>query len=163
MAWTDYGYQIPAGLPGGIYDLSDKQIATRQVDADTEVKPGMGVVVGATAGETVAAVSSGSAADDFEGVFVHGSKNLEYDVNGEAATGGYESIGVMQKGKIWVLIADTATTTYKNAAALITDGDNAGKFTDSGDTSETSVVALSDAIFTGVADADNGIAVIQLS
>ena len=161
MAQLDYGYNIPAGLPGGIYDLSDKKIVTRRIDENVETKPGLGLVVGTTAGETAAAPTSSSTADDFEGIFVHGSKNMENDMDGVAATGGYESIGIMQKGRIWALIVDTATISYKAGVALIVEGDNAGKFTSTDDTSETTVT-LSDAVFTGVSDTENGIAVIEL-
>lgn len=161
MRQMDYGYNQPLGLPGGIYDLSDKTIVTRVTDPGVEAKTGMGFVQGAKAGKTVALPSETSTAAAFEGIFVHGSKNMEHDLDGVVATAGGDAVGVMQKGRIWGLVASTATTTYGVAVALITGGANAGKFTDSADAAETKKVALG-AKFTGVADAVNGIAVIEL-
>ena len=57
--------------------------------------------------------------------------------------------------------AVTATTDYGKVVALITDGDNVGMFTDSGDASETTKVTL-EGKFLGVADEENGIAVIEI-
>lgn len=53
MVQRDYGYNQPLGLPGGIFDLSVKDIVTRVTDPGVSVKPGMGMVKGASAGETV--------------------------------------------------------------------------------------------------------------
>ena len=161
MAQRDYGFNMPFGLPGGIYDLSPKMVLTRTLDSGSSVKPGMGLVKGATGGETVKAVESGSTAPDFEGIFVNGSKQLEHGANGTAAVGA-DTVGVMMEGHIWGLVVSTAKITYGGAVALITDGDNAGWFTDSTDSAETSKVSLTGATFTGVKDADNKIAVIKL-
>ena len=50
MVQRDYGYNQPLGLPGGIFDLSVKDIVTRVTDPGVSVKPGMGMVKGASAG-----------------------------------------------------------------------------------------------------------------
>ena len=164
MRQTDYGYNQPLGLPGGIFDLSSKSIVTRTVDPNCYVKAGMGLVVGATAGETVKLPATGATAATFEGVYVHGSKQVEYQMNGTVSTGEGSVVGVMNKGKIWALIASTATTTYGKGVALILTGDNAGKFTDADDADETSKVALTNVVFLGSerTDAENGIAVIEM-
>lgn len=161
MRQTDYGYALPRGVAGGIYDLSLKSIVTRLLDAGVQAVPGCGYVVGATPGQTVAAAQSTSTAANFEGVFVHGSKNLENDRNGVVAAAGADAVGIMIHGRIWVAVADTATTDYGKVVALITDGDNVGMFTDSGDASETTKVTL-EGKFLGVADEENGIAVIEI-
>lgn len=163
MVQRDYGYNQPLGLPGGIFDLSAKRIVTRTIDPKVASKPGMGLVAGAAAGETVKLPSSGAAADTFEGVFVHGSKQMEHQMDGTVQTAGGEAVGLMQKGRIWALTAESATITYGKAAALITNGANTGKFTDSGDSKESAKVAIPGAKFLGKADKPNGIAVIELN
>lgn len=161
MAQRDYGFAQPLGIPGGIYDLSDKRIVTRTLDKDVVVKTGMGMIKGTKAGETVTVASAGATKDKFEGVVVHGSVNLEHGMDGTVVASGYDTIGLMQNGSIWAAVAPTATTTYGTNAALILAGEHVGMFTSSDDAKEASKVAL-DAIFTGKADADNGIAVIRL-
>lgn len=161
MRQTDYGFALPRGVAGGIYDLSPKSIVTRLLDAGVKAVPGLGYVVGATPGQTVAAVQSASTAANFEGVFVHGSKNLENDRNGVVEAAGADAIGIMKHGRIWVAVAETATTSYGKTVALITDGDNAGMFTDSADAAETTKVTL-EGKFIGVADEERSIAVIEI-
>ena len=164
MRQTDYGYTQPLGIPGGIFDLSSKTIVTRTVDPGTEIKAGMGLVVGATAGETVKKAATGAAAETFEGVIVHGSKQMEHKMNGTVSADEGSVIGLMQKGRIWVLIASTATTTSGKEVALILAGDHAGMFTSADDSREASKVALTNVVFLGAekTDKDNGIAVIEL-
>ena len=162
MVQKDYGFQQPLGLPGGIYDLSDKDIVSRTTDPGVSAKPGMGLVKGATAGETVKLPATGSTAADFEGIFVHGSKQMEHNMEGAVACDGGDTVVLMRKGRIWALVADTATPTYGTGAALILSGDNAGKLTDTADEEENSKVALTGVTFTGKADADNGIAVVEM-
>ncbi|MGL5433800.1 MAG: structural cement protein Gp24 [Lachnospiraceae bacterium] len=161
MRQTNYGYTIPAGVPGGLFDLSDKKIETRILDDGMVTAPGLGLVKGSRPGETVANPTSAATADTFEGVFVNGSKNLENDQNGVVAAIGANALGLMQHGKIWVQVVDTVTTTYKKKVALITDGDNAGMFTDEDDTAEATKITI-EAQFTGKADKASGIAAIEL-
>lgn len=162
MAQRDYGYNQPLGVPGGIFDLSPKKILSRVTDEGVTVKPGMGLVRGASAGETVKIPASETTAAEFEGVFIHGSKQLENSMSGIVAAEGADTVGVMTAGRIWVLVASTATTDYGTGVALITSGDSVGKFTDASDADETKKVALSGVTFIGVADTDNGIAVIDI-
>lgn len=161
MRQFDYGYAIPSGLPGGIFDLSNKEVVTRLLDNGTETGPGMGLVKGANLGDTVANPTATTASDDFEGVFVNGSKNLENDRYGNAVVKGADAMGIMRYGKIWVNIAGTATIGYGKKVAFITDGNNAGKFTDEADDSEVTKVTIN-AQFNGNVDKENGIAVIEL-
>ena len=78
------------------------------------------------------------------------------------AAAGADTVGIMKSGRIWVLIASTATVAYAGGVALITEGGNAGKFTDASDASETKKVTLTGVTFTGKTDEDNGIAVIEI-
>ena len=162
MAQRDYGYNQPLGVPGGIFDLSPKKILSRVTDEGVNAKPGMGLVRGVTAGETVKIPETGAKAAEFEGVFVHGSKQLEHSMTGTVATEGADTVGIMTAGRIWVLAASTATTAYGTGAALIISGDNAGKFTDVSDANEAGKIGLDGVAFIGIADADNGIAVVEI-
>lgn len=162
MSQTNYGFNMALGVPGGIYDLSPHHIVSETLDDGASVNPGMGLVRGATAGETVKLPVTASTAAEFEGVFVNGSKQLEHDTKGNVAAVGADTVGIMKSGRIWALIASTATVAYAGGVALITEGENAGKFTDASDASETKKVALTGVTFTGKIDKDNGIAVIEI-
>lgn len=161
MRQTSYNYSIPLGVPGGIYDLSGKEIVTRLLDDGVQVSPGLGMVKGKKPGMTVTKPISTASVADFEGVFVNGSKNLENNQNGYVAAKGSDALGIMRQGKIWVSIIDTTTIVYGKNVAIITDGDNAGCFTDESDTTEATKVTIN-AKFNGKVDKDNGIAVIEL-
>lgn len=161
MRQTNYNYSIPLGVPGGIFDLSDKEIVTRLLDDGVEVSPGSGLVEGKQPGMTVSKPITTTSAADFEGVFVNGSKNLENDQNGYVAAKGSDPLGIMRHGKIWASIVDTATISYGKKVAIITAGDNVGCFTDEADESEATKVTIN-AKFNGKVDRDNGIAVIEL-
>ena len=161
MRQFDYGYAIPSGVPGGIYDLSNKEVVTRLLDDGEETVPGMGLVQGAKPGDTVKSPTGVTTSDDFDGIFVNGSKNLENDRYGNAVAKGANALGIMKHGKIWANIAGTTTVSYGKKVAFITDGDNAGKFTDEANDSEATKVTI-DAKFNGKVDKENGIAVIEL-
>jgi len=156
----DYGYAIQKGVAGGIFDLSLKNIFTFTIDEGNEIVPGMGVVSGITKGETVKLPDDSSTAGDFEGVFVHGSKQLENTRDGKVSASGNDPIGVMQKGRIWVAIAPDTTVTAKAKVYLVISGDNAGCFANVENATESNKIELT-ATFTGVADTDNNIAVIE--
>ena len=162
MSQTNYGFNMALGVPGGIYDLSPHHIVSETLDSGVSAKPGMGLVRGATAGETVKLPVTASTAAEFEGVFVNGSKQLEHDANGSVAAVGADTVGVMKSGRIWALIASTATVAYSEGVALITEGTNAGNFTDDSDASETKKEELTGVTFTGKVDKENGIAVIEI-
>lgn len=161
MRQLDYGYAIPSGVPGGIFDLSDKEVVTRLLDDDREAVPGVGLVMGKRPGETVTNPTSAATAKDFEGVFVNGSKNLENDRNGLVYAKGADALGIMRKGKIWVLIAETTSPKYGDKVAFITSGENVGKFTNENDAAEADKVTIN-AQFNSKSDKVNGIAVIEL-
>ena len=161
MRQTSYNYSIPLGVPGGIYDLSGKEIVTRLLDDGVQASPGLGLVNGKQPGMTVAKPISTATVADFEGVFVNGSKNLENDQNGYVVAKGSDALGVMRQGKIWASIVDSATISYGKKVAFITDGDNAGCFTDEDDASEATKVTIN-ATFNGKVDKNNGIAAIEL-
>ena len=62
---TSYGFRSPKGVPGGLFDLSAHEVATRQAEG-SGIAFGSGVVVGTNKGIDVTLPDSSSEAEDFE-------------------------------------------------------------------------------------------------
>ena len=97
--------------------------------------------------------ATGGTSDDFEGVVVHNSVMVEKDMDNNVSINSKRTVGCLHFGRIWVQTGAAAKPAYKEKVYLITDGDEAGKFTTSAD-SATKVEV--NAIFLG--ETDNGIA-----
>ena len=67
--WTNYTQSTPAGVAGGLYDLTDHVVDSRMNEA-AGLKFGMGVVQGKTAGKTVKLPATGATIDKFEGIIM---------------------------------------------------------------------------------------------
>lgn len=65
--WTNYTQSMPAGVAGGLYDLTEHVVDSRMNEA-AGLKFGMGVVQGETAGKTVKLPATGATIDKFEGI-----------------------------------------------------------------------------------------------
>ena len=102
---------------------------------------------------TVKDGKDGATSDDFEGVVVHNSVMVEKDMDNNVSINSKRTVGCLHFGRIWVQTGAAAKPAYKEKVYLITDGDEAGKFTTSAD-SATKVEV--NAIFLG--ETDNGIA-----
>ena len=137
---TSYNFRSSKGVAGGLYDLSDHEIATRQAEGSTAF--GMGVVTGTNKGVDVIAPTSESTSADFEGVIVHNSVMAEMDMDNRLEIGDKRTVGCLQRGKIWI-------PAYKGKVYLSTDGDEAGLFTSSDDTATKMEL---NAYFLGVTD-----------
>lgn len=151
-AQTSYGFSFPKGVAGGLFDLSAHEVSTRQAEG-TGISFGIGVVVGTNKGIDVAIPTSDASTADFEGVVVHNSVMVEMDMDGEVTIGEGKTVGCLHHGKIWVKVGDNAEPAYKAPVYMITDGEEAGMFTTSADTSAKVAVK---AIFLG--ETDDGIA-----
>ena len=149
---TNYSFGFPKGVPGGLFDLSAHEVATRQAEGNG-IAFGIGVVVGTNKGTDVTLPDSSSEAGDFEGVVVHNSAMVEMDRENQVVIGDKRTIGCLQHGRIWVKTGEKAVPTYKEKVYLITDGKEAGCFTTSADTATKIAV---NAIFLG--ETDTGIA-----
>lgn len=162
-AQTKYSFSTPLAVAGGIADLSDYAISSRTCEADTGVlKPGMGVVVGASAGKTVKAVAAGDTAAKFEGVVVNGM-TTQYDLDGKMRIEKGATVGVMEHGKIWVRIPENVTIAYGDDVYLVLTGDDAGLFTNSKTATDTALTFVQvKARFIGAADTMSTIAPIEL-
>lgn len=151
-AQTSYGFGFPKGVAGGLFDLSAHEVSTRQAEGKN-ISFGIGVVMGTKKGTDVVIPAFDATAADFEGVVVHNSVMTEMDMNSKVNIGDKRTVGCLHYGKIWVKTGAKAVPAYKEKVYLITDGDEAGMFTTSADTTAKIEV---NAIFLG--ETDNGIA-----
>ena len=123
MAQLTYSYATPVAVAGGIADISDYVIESRANEAsDGALYYGMGVVVGTTAGKTVALPSAST--DAFEGVVVNGF-TTEQSMAGVVTIPNKATVGCMTHGKIWVRVAKSQTVTYNSTAYLYYSGTGA--------------------------------------
>ncbi len=150
MAQSEYSYVTASGVPGGILDLAPYECNSRVTDADN-VKFGMGVVTGASAGASVKVPSATS--DVFEGVAVW--KAHEADKDGTVTIAQGEALSIMRFGRIWARVDDSVTIAANDKVYLIATGDNAGCFTNVA----TSNIAVSGRF---VGANENGIAPVVL-
>ena len=165
-AQTRYGYSSPIGSAGGIVDLAPYAIDTFLNEEDNgKVKFGMGVVTGTKKGINVKLPVKASAAANFEGVTVN-RRTTESDMEGEVALRKAASIGVMRYGRIYVRVAKTVKPGYGDPVYLITEGDEAGCFTnaaastDSG-SADKATIAIKGRFLGGV-DSSAQIAAVEL-
>lgn len=151
---TNYNFGFAKGVAGGLFDLSNHEVASRQ--AEGVVQFGLGVVVGTNKGIDVKKPVAASAAEDFEGVIVHNSVMVELDMNNKLNIADKRTVGCLHHGKIWVQTGKDAAPAYKEKVFLITDGDETGLFT----TSEDAATKVElNAHYLGVSD--EGIAVAE--
>lgn len=173
-AQTNYSYSTPLGVPGGIYDIHDNYIFTRQNEEEDGVL-GYGVVVvpGEKKGKGSKLPTAETTREDCEGVVVY-LPNTEQDMNGKVTIRKGRSLSVMRRGSVWVKITPDCEPEYGKKCYVIVDSksvaDNAeGKidyrgYVTSKDTAENEGTApvYTGAFFTGVCDKENGIAVMDI-
>lgn len=156
---TAYGYNTPAGVPGGLFDLSNNDIVARSNEAETgKMKFGLGVTQGTDAGVGVKIPVSADTVDRFEGITVY-QASTELDREGKIAIPNKATLSIMNYGKVYARVASSATVTYGSTAYLVTDGDEAGCFTNKDDATATSKVEIKGRFITAASD---GLAVIEL-
>ena len=126
--WTNYSQGMAAGTAGGFYDLSEHAVVSRlNGQADTALKPGMGVVQGDKPGSNVKIPATGAALEQFEGIVIN-DVNREMNMDGELLIQPKTTVGVMQYGRIWVRIADGVEPKYGDPVHLIINGTGVGCF-----------------------------------
>lgn len=156
-AQMNYSFSTPAGIAGGLYDLSQHDIVTRMNEAeDGKMGFGIAVVQGTNKGQSVALPASASVKADFEGIVVHAA-NTEQDMTGKVIVKKDVSLSIIQKGKVWGKTATGCTAEYGKTAYVVVNGDEVGYFTDSAD----GTVDIG-AKFGVASDSDAGIAVIEI-
>ena len=126
--WTNYSQGMPAGTAGGFYDLAIHAVVSRlNGQADTALKPGMGVVQGDKPGSNVKIPATGATLEQFEGIVIN-DVNREMNMDGELLIQPKTTVGVMQYGRIWVRIADGVEPKYGDPVHLIINGTGVGCF-----------------------------------
>ncbi len=130
---TSYDYGIQKGIVGGLYDITN-------YENNTFITPGgipfgYGVVKGPNPGSDVVLPDTESKPEDFEGIVQNGFTTMQ-DMKGSAIPEKGQSIGVLRTGKIWVAVGENAEPAYDKPVYLITDGEEAGRFTTEEDESK---------------------------
>lgn len=151
---TSYDYGIAKGIAGGLYDLT-------YYENNTFITPGgipfgYGVVRGTVPGSDIKLPDAGSKAEDFEGVAQNGFTVMQ-DMKGAAVLEEGQSMGVLRTGKIWAAVGKEAQPAYEKPVYLITDGEEAGRFTTEED---GSTKILLQARY--ISERDNGLAPIRI-
>ncbi len=156
---TNYGYETPSGVPGGIYDLSPHTVNSR-ITGSAGVSLGIGVVQGTSKGTEIVVPTSGSTEATFEGVTLN-SFSHEMEKDGKVIIQKGATLEVMNQGKVWVKVSKNAKDVgYGVSANLVLSGDEVGFFTTAADTTTESKLALTKVKFiTAVSD---GIAVVEI-
>lgn len=133
--WTNYTQSTPAGVAGGLYDLTDHVVDSRMNEA-AGLKFGMGVVQGKTAGKTVKLPATGATIDKFEGIILN-DVNRELDMQGELKLQPKSTVSVMHSGRIWVRIVDGVKPKYSDPVYLVINGAGLGCFKTAADSANT--------------------------
>lgn len=134
--WTNYSQGMAAGTAGGFYDLSEHAVVSRlNGQADTALKPGMGVVQGKTAGKTVKLPATGATIDKFEGIIMADVR--EMDAQGDVSVAAKSTVSVMHSGRIWVRIVDGVKPKYGDPVYLVINGAGLGCFKTAADSANT--------------------------
>lgn len=130
-AQNRYGFSTPIGAAGGIVDLAPYAIDTfLNEEENGEMKFGLGVVKGSTPGMNIAKPKTATVVGDFEGITTN-NRTTQYDLDGDLSVRKGASIGVMRYGRIYGRICNDVAPAYGDPVYLITDGENAGMFTNS--------------------------------
>jgi len=153
-AQVTYGYNPAHGTPGGLYDLAPYAIDTFLNEEETGVmKFGIGVVRGTKPGSNIALPTADADAAKFEGVTTN-NRTTEHGLEGGTFIRKGAAMGVLRYGRIYVRAATDAAPVYGDPVCLVTDGDEAGFFTNTGG------IALKGRFLSG-ADTDH-VALIEL-
>ena len=129
---TKYGYATGKGIAGGIFDMYHYPVDSRFNEEENGVlRFGVGVVKGSIAGSNIKLPAAGATAADFEGVVVNGFSN-QHDLEGKVYIMNNQNVGVMRKGRIWVIVAEGEEPAYGDPVHLIAEGTDVGCFATSG-------------------------------
>ena len=161
-AQTKYGYSTPIGAAGGIVDVAPHQIDTFLNEEENGVlKFGVGVVQGSKPGVNIALPEKAATAAKFEGITTN-NRTTEYDLEGKLAVRKGAAVGVMRYGKIYGRVVEGVEPAYGDSVYLITEGEEAGCFTNAASQAEGSTTIAVKGRFVGGVDTNAQIAPIEL-
>ena len=125
---TTYNWTTGRGIAGGLVDLTPHIIDTFANQEENGVlKPGMAVMAGSVAGQTIKIFKTGGT-PVFYGVATN-NRTTEYDLDGKIRILKGAAVGVLHWGRIYVQVASGVTPSYGEGLFVIGAGDDAGKFT----------------------------------
>lgn len=125
---TTYNWTTGRGIAGGLVDLTPHVIDTFINEENTGVmKPGLAVMGGTVAGETIKIYASGGT-PVFYGVSTN-NHTTQYDLDGKLRVLKGSAIGVLHWGRIYVRVATGVTPAYGEGLFVIPSGDEKGFFT----------------------------------
>lgn len=161
-AQTNYSFNTPKGIPGGLYDISAHEVNTRMnEEPDGKLSFGVGVMRGSSIGVTIKLPVAASTATEFEGILLNGV-NVEQNMSGKVIVKKDLSVGVVRFGKVWAKVSEKAKgVKYGDPLYLIVDGAEAGAFTNAAVTGEDTAtrISIKGTFLSGI---DNGIAPVLL-
>ncbi len=150
---TTYGFATDRGIAGGIYDMYHYPVDSRfNEEANGVLRFGVGVIRGSIPGSNVKLPTVDTTSNQFEGVVVNGF-DRQQDLEGRTRIMNNQNVGVMRHGRIWVVLAADAAPAYGDSVHMITEGNDAGCFTNTGG------VALAGRF---IGSAHNGLAPVEL-
>ena len=132
--WTNYTQSTPAGVAGGLYDLTDKVEDSRMTEL-AGLKIGMAVHQAKTAAKTVKQHATGATIDKFEGIIMADVR--EMDAQGDVSVAAKSTVSVMHSGRIWVRIVDGVKPKYGDPVYLVINGAGLGCFKTAADSANT--------------------------
>jgi len=117
-------YRQPrAGVAGLLYDVSySDAVARTGADDDGALQYGYGVVRGDSPGSNVVLPSGTSTVKDFEGVVLRGGPVERQFMTDETVIFKGTTLSVLQRGKVWVQLADGEAPAYGKQVFLLSDG-----------------------------------------
>ncbi len=143
-AQTRYGHSTPVGAAGGIVDLAAHVIDTFLNEEETgKMKFGLGVVQGSKPGVNIALPTEEATPAVFEGITTN-NRTTEYDLEGKLSVRQGAAVGVMRYGKIYGRVAEGVEPEYGDSVYLITEGDEAGCFTNEAPAAKSAVQSEND-------------------
>ena len=125
-----YSYQTPRGIAGSLYDISPYAIDSRMNAEEMPgvMKFGMGVVQGDTPGINVNVPTIDATPAEFEGIAMTGFTN-QLNMQGELIVYPQATVGLLVWGRAWARVQEDLTIVYGDPLYLVTDGPDAGLFT----------------------------------
>ena len=125
----NYSFFPKTGAPGRIVDLAPYAVDAFINGEDTGVMElGMGVVLKTGAEKTILKPGSTGAGTVFAGIVVNGGTE-EHGLENENYVRNTKALGVMRYGRIYARVKTGLTIANGDPVYLITEGDNAGLFT----------------------------------
>lgn len=160
-AQTSYGYISRVGAAGGLVDLTPHSISSfLNGEEDGAMRFGYGVVQGSNPGVNIALPTADSTAAQFEGITTN-NRTTEFSLDGKLNVRNTAAVGVITFGRVYACVAEDVSPSYGDGLYLITDGEEAGRFTNAAGSGDPKTIAVKGRFIGGV-DSTAQIAPVEL-